>query len=440
MKRVALLFLIPLLAGCLSEGEEPAETEAPTITKGVENVGTYYSIGASTFEPTIGITSDGGIFMTSYAGLGAGTNIRRSMDQGQTWDDATPELLPGSKPIPNSNDPYLYVDQITDRIYDFDMCLTLAGFCTSISDDNGDTWTFLGPATGYQPLLDHQTIAATPAPEGQTIGYPNYLTFCVNRGATVTGAWCSTSLDGGLLWTPLVPGFPVTVTQCSGLHGHVTGDIQGNFYRGNPSCDGPAVYKSADGGLTWTEHRIAPGTTVNGHEIATATDSVGNVYALWMSGNLPYLSVSFDGANSWTEPLLVAPEGAYQAGFPTIEAAAEGRAAFSFIAANQNVTEEQEWHGYIGLVDATGNVTYELVQVNDDLDPLDVRRACGLIRCGGFGDFIDIAIDAEGRPWAALAHNGHGDAGIVGTLRTGTSLWTGQPLSELPEGGASIWE
>lgn len=438
MRALALLLIIPLFAGCLedtsTQGSEEFEPE-PEVE--MVATGTYYSIGDTTFEPTIGATSEG-LFMTSFAGLGAGTVIRRSLDHGQTWDDATPRTITGAKLIPNSNDPYLYVDQSTDRVYDFDMCLILSGFCVAYSDDHGDTWFTTSIATGFAPALDHQSMASTPAPEGQTVGYPNYLTFCVNRGPTIAGAWCSTSLDGGIVWAPLVPGFPVTSQQCSGLHGHVTGDPYGNFYRGNPSCSGPAVYKSSDGGFTWSEHTIA-NMGVNGHEIATATDEVGNVYALWMTDNLPYISISTDGANTWSEPKPVGPEGATLAGFPTIEAAGEGRAAFSFIATFENQTEEQDWHAYIGLVHDT-NLTYELVQVNDHSDPLDSGRQCGLIRCGGFGDFIDIAIDHEGRPWAALAHNLHGETGIVGTLRTGHSLWTGEPLGELPEGGAGIWE
>ena len=45
--------------------------------------GTYYGTGWDTFEPTIGITSSGAIFFTNYNGLGDGTHIIRSRDQGQ---------------------------------------------------------------------------------------------------------------------------------------------------------------------------------------------------------------------------------------------------------------------------------------------------------------------------------------------------------------------
>ena len=79
------------------------------------------------------------------------------------------------------------------------------------------------------------------------------------------------------------------------------------------------------------------------------------------------------------------------------------------------------------------------VVVNLPGDPLDITSDCGNVRCGGFGDFIDVELDDEGRPWIALAHNaaGTGEA-VIGTLMTGPSLY-GEftQLPELPVGGNS---
>ena len=76
--------------------------------------------------------------------------------------------------------------------------------------------------------------------------------------------------------------------------------------------------------------------------------------------------------------------------------------------------------------------------VNAPDDPLDTTENCGNVRCGGFGDFIDIAIDLEGRPWAALSHNPDGDTGIVGTFIAGPALRGDlQNLTTLPVGGSS---
>lgn len=86
-------------------------------------------------------------------------------------------------------------------------------------------------------------------------------------------------------------------------------------------------------------------------------------------------------------------------------------------------------------MDALHDDAYASIPVNAVDDPLDTGRACGNIRCGGFGDFVDITIDPAGRPWAALAHNGHGEGidgeGIVGTLKEGPSLRQPGPLDPL---------
>lgn len=428
---------------------DKASQDLPLLSRLANTTGTYYHIGTSTFEPTIGATSTGGIFMTHYRGLGSGAEIRRSMDQGQSWDDATPRLPTGQKMIPNSNDPYLYVDPWTDRIYDFDMCVILQGFCVAYSDDDGDSWTLYSVATGESAVLDHQSLASSPHREGpEPVGYPNVLAFCVNRGSGAVGPWCSTSYDAGLSWTPLAPGYPVGTPQCSGLHGHLTGSPDGRFYRGNPSCDGPAVYRSDDGGLTWSEHTITTNPGVQGHEVATATDDEGNVYAFWIGDDgLPYLAWSTDAAETWSQPKMVGAPGVTAAGFPTLEAGAEGRAAWAYIATDvdrgyDGDEDDMEWTGYIGFsIDLLSGATITNVPVNAPDDPLDDEgRPCGAMRCGGFGDFIDIAIDHEGRPWAAMAHNGHDNAGLVGTFATGPSLRLDGDLSRLPLGGDAIWD
>ena len=67
---------------------------------------TYYGTGFDTFEPTIGITGSGAIFFTNWNGLGDGTHIIRSRDQGQTWEDVGPFGMSDDQgQTPNSNDP-----------------------------------------------------------------------------------------------------------------------------------------------------------------------------------------------------------------------------------------------------------------------------------------------------------------------------------------------
>ena len=106
--------------------------------------GTYYGIGVSTFEPTIGITSQDNLFMTSWGnGPGGSTAIIRcsNMIEMTSLDYVCENTYQGQ--IVNSNDPYVYVDPWTDRIMKFDMH-ALVGMTVEWSDDEGETWGPLG--------------------------------------------------------------------------------------------------------------------------------------------------------------------------------------------------------------------------------------------------------------------------------------------------------
>lgn len=401
--------------------------------------GTYFGMTADTFEPTIGITSDGDLVMTNHRGAGDGTHIYRTQDGGLTWEDVGPfnQVFPQTGQTLNSNDPYVYVDPWTDRIVKFDMHALTAMF-VEFSDDGGDTWSLPASADGYYSPQDHQSIASMPDVGGLG-SYPTIYVFCINTGSSAVGPQCSRSLTGGVGWDIQRPGYPVGVPQCSGLHGHLVGSEDGNIYRGNPSCDGPAVYRSTDGGYTWSEHTVTTEIGTQSHEIATATDAVGNVYAHWIGDDqLPWFAASSDAGDTWTEPMMVAPPSGISAtGFPTITAGAEGRVAISYIGIEEN---EGMWNGYISVMtDAFAeHPLITTVAVNTIDDPLDTTDNCGSVRCGGFGDFIDIELDDFGRPYAALAHNVYGDEGLIGTWVEGPALHGDLvPLPPGPVGGPS---
>jgi len=402
--------------------------------------GTYYGIGVSTFEPTIGITSADNLFMTSWGnGPGGSTAIIRcsNMIEMVELDYTCENTYQGS--VANSNDPYVYVDPWTDRVMKFDMH-ALAGMTVEWSDDEGESWGPLGLAsfaTGYS-VQDHQTIASSPY---NALLHETTWVFCVN------GNWiaplCSTSNDGGLTWGPEVPGAPANCNS-GGLTGHMVGSNNGNFYRGNPSCDGEgyAIYRSTNGGLTWTEHVLptedtGTAATWNAEEAQVYPDESDNLHAMWMGiDNMPYYSYSFDTGDSWSAPIMIAPPiGLNGTGFPAIAAGDSGRVAFAYLGDSGGNT----WNGYISVMtDAFSEIPLiTTVQVNNFGDPLDTEVDCGYNRCGGFGDFIDILVDQYGRPWFGLSHN-IVDQGIYGTMMVGPSLRDSTvPLNPLPEGGFS---
>jgi len=410
---------------------------------------TYYGTGFDTFEPTIGVTSSGSIFFTNYNGAGDGTHIIRSQDKGQTWEDVGPFLggdEGGSGQTLNSNDPYIYVDKFTDRLVKFDMH-ALAVINVEYSDNDGETWSTPYPTQGYAVPQDHQSIASMPHPNAIS-GEVVYV-YCINTGSPAAGAQCSRSLDGGRVWDAQQPGYPTGTAQCSGLHGHVAGGMDGSVYRGNPSCDGPAVYRSLDGGYTWTEHTITTEIGMqqgwHSHEVATAVDEGGNVHATWIGVDMmPWYAYSRDQGDTWSNPMMIAAPEVQETGFPTIFAGDEGRVVLGYIGEVNDVetnASNSGWSGYMAIMtDAfADNPLITSVAVNSPDDPLDITSDCGNVRCGGFGDFIDVEIDDEGRPWIALSHNAAGsDEAIIGILTEGPTLYGDLTyLEELLEGGPS---
>ncbi|MBT92414.1 MAG: hypothetical protein CMA61_01240 [Euryarchaeota archaeon] len=498
---VALLFISPVFAGCF--GEEKAPTQEPdgpfifeegdvssttwyhypgtvsspfaidatnseavsaaNITANLSgnstpyfSTGTYYGTGYDTFEPTLGVTSSGAIFFTNYNGLGDGTHIIRSQDQGQTWEDVGPfgAIDDDSGQTPNSNDPYLYVDKFTDRLIKFDMHV-LAAMFVEYSDNDGESWSVPFTVEGYYQPQDHQSIASMPAPPGVTAFHEVIYVYCINTGSSANGAQCSRSLDGGHTWDVQQIGYPIeSYPQCSGLHGHVAGGSDGSVYRGNPSCEGPAVYRSLDGGYSWTEHTITTEVGMqqgwHSHEVAVAVDEEGAVHATWISTDeMPWYAYSRDQGATWSEPMMVAAPGVSETGFPTIFAGDSGRVVIGYIGEMNDCNEENNttsgtacgWGGYMAVMtDAFAeHPLITSVAVNLASDPLDITSDCGNVRCGGFGDFIDVEIDDEGRPWIALAHNAGGfEEAIIGTFISGPALYGElRALPELPLGGNS---
>ena len=427
---------------------ESIESANLTVDLSGDNVpfwtqGSYYGIGMTTFEPTMGITSSDNLYMSSYGNGPAGSTaiVQCTGLIGMTdlSDYSCVNVYDPISPVPNSNDPYVYVDKWTDRIMKFDMH-ALAGMTVEWSDNDGSSWSPPTFATSYS-VQDHQTIGSSPYP---ALAHPTTWVFCVN------GNWaaplCSTSFDGGLSWSPEVPGAPLDCNS-GGLSAHIEGAENGNFYRGNVGCNGSgySIYRSTDGGFTWTEHPLPTETsgtadTWNFEEAQVAIDDSNNVHAMWMgSDNMPYYAYSRDNGESWSEAMMLAPPiGLVGTGFPVVTAGSEGRVAFGYVGDVGN----QTWNGYMTiLTDAfSENPLFTTVQVNLPEDPIDSSNAypegCGYERCGGLGDFLDMAVDQYGRPWFSLANNDAGEIGIFATITDGPSLRGDlQPLTPMPLGG-----
>ena len=176
----------------------------------------YYSIGMSTFEPTMGITSTGNLYITSWGNGNAGSTAivqcSNMVEMTSITDYTCQDVYGAVPPVANSNDPYVYVDPWTDRIMKFDMH-ALGGMTVEWSDDEGQSWTGPSIATGYS-VQDHQTIASSPY--GGLL-HETLWVFCIN--GNYPAPLCSASQDGGFTWGPELPGAPVDC-QSGGLSAH----------------------------------------------------------------------------------------------------------------------------------------------------------------------------------------------------------------------------
>src|SRR3954447_12178828 len=99
-------------------------------------------VGRKSAEPTLGVDRDGvGYYAASDfdgpGGATARTELYRSDDGARTWQEHTPQVTGIDYP-PTTLDPYVYVDQRTDRVYGIE--LNGAGSFLTFSDDHGATW------------------------------------------------------------------------------------------------------------------------------------------------------------------------------------------------------------------------------------------------------------------------------------------------------------
>lgn len=480
---LALLTLLPLaVAGCVTPGAglDPSAEDALGFPVGVNEgaalahvagdvlsgqvvtdvVGTMRLIGHDAAEPTVAITSDGTLF---YAAITfendlAGqelplprTDILRSVDGGLTWDDVTPYLPGGAvRSHFDTGDPYVYVDPATDRVYDLDQRFAVGQYSISYSDDKGETWSlpvFLCDA----PPCDHQTMVtfAPPLLPASPL-YPSHVMVCYNQIAAVA---CKVSPDGGAAWTRATPPFlgvqpggsngalgPV----CGGLHGHIVSSAEGVVYLPKEHCGVPMVAVTKDGGATWATAAVGP-AGASGPDPVVAVDEEGNVYYVWLDADgKMFLSTSTDEGATWSEPIDITPPGLTATHLPAIAAGAAGELVVAFAGTDDPEGYEQDldaeeanatWHGYLSVLEDALAPAPAIVtaRVNPLDDPI-VRGHCGPGRCPALYDFIDVIIDADGRPWAAFSDacvdecvtdpsvGNNALDGFVATLETGPSL------------------
>jgi hypothetical protein len=205
-----------------------------------------------------------------------------------------------------------------------------------------------------------------------------------------------------------------TSGACNGaLTGHMAADREGRVYIGSAACGLPYVSVTEDGGNHWTDVIVSDGintpATVNGnHDVNLAVDSAGNVYAIWLDDrdNLPYLVVSRDHGQHWSVPLMVAPPGMTSMSYPSIDAGDEGRIALSFVGTSGDASDAtRPWSYFVAVsTEALSDqplFTYAVATIPGATQVVGRGTGC----CSPMKDFLSVVVapTAGGRVWASLS-------------------------------------
>lgn len=430
----ALVVVILLLPFVIASGHEATASdfcevvtpstgasEACELEGSVSRLTKNPSEGHTAFEPTMHSGPDGDLYYaltdTNGVAIGFGAGVARSLDRGGSWEDVSPTFA-GQQVPPETNDPYVYVDPWTGRVFSFHMAPILTCSILSFSDDAGESWTTNPLGCGPTGVWDHQTMVAAPPTEGTDLlgDYPNVLVQCVNA---IYAAVCARSLDGGLTWTHGIPVHVndwVATTRRGAQHGHLASEPDGTIYL--PTSEGathPVVYISRDSGLSWERAQVSE-RTMPFQDPTVAVDAAGTIWVTYQdrSGAL-WLAHSTDDGATWSE-VRVTPEGVIGT-MPAMVAGDAGHVAIaypgtddvaSFDAIDDLTDAERDqlvWGGFWTVsTDADQpDASFTTVEATGD-DPLMRGDACANGgRCRFQVDFIEATVTPDGQVFASLS-------------------------------------
>jgi len=376
-------------------------------------------VGRDSAEPTIAVDKQGRVFYPSATFDGPGgladTRLRRSVDDGRTWQDITPEL-PEVPDLPVTLDPYVYIEEDSGRVFNLD--LYVGSSYLQFSDDGGETFQ-TNPVASGDFVNDHQTLSAGPlTKQAKAAGlktldpdFPEAVYYCFNR---VSDSSCGRSLDGGRSFQKsgsfAYPGVEPMEggAFCGGLHGHVIADRDGRVFLPKGHCNRPYISISNDAGINWNRGRVSDRIDMPDNQSSIAADRGGNLYYVWYDSKhrLPWLAISRDHGKTWGNPIMIAPPNVREVQWPTIAAGGNGRIAISFPGTTERNQGDKTraWDYYVVTSPnaLAGNPTFVSNISNPANDPVHRGDCPG--RCGNMLDFLDVLVSpADGHAvWATV--------------------------------------
>ena len=418
------LVLLLLAAGCVTPAADlsPADAVPGAAARVVAFLGdgspaplpalvgeaAYLLTGHDGSEPNVGVTKAGSVFVT------AGEEVLRSRDRGETWETVWVLGLEAVgapvDPIFNS-DPMLWVDPVTDVVYNDPMWPTLACSALVSSKDDGDTW-FERYGVCHPPPMDHQRLGSgLPGPKAPPLAgvlHPTVLYQCYNQ---IVESVCAMSYDGGLTWAAHAVVANAARDGCGGTTGSPRAGPDGTV--AVPMwCDAPGVVGfSEDNGLTWRLSRLPDPDGPGWGDPSVAWTPDGTVYVAWSDGGyMHYLARSRDKGATWDGPWRLAPPDVGTTVFGAIATGADGRLGALLIGTREDLDDpsvapdDTRWHAYLVTTQDAGAPvpTFVSRQVTPDEDPVQV--GCVWLRgftvpgseCRNMADFIDAAMAPDG--------------------------------------------
>lgn len=315
-------------------------------------------------EPMLGVAPDGTIFLT---GTGPGQRLTpedaplsayrptqtiwRSADDGQSWEDVTPELPPTTHT--GGVDNVLTVAPDGTVYY-----LNAAGATQHMvrSTDAGDTWDPL-PLPPFPAPMHRAWIVADD--QGQV--------HVASESLATLNNWHLGSQDRGTTWGP-----PTPIHEDPGFGSDLAMGPDGTLYLARTSLAAatPAeedtwdLLVSTDGGTTWERRTMFPQEAeLTGSWQSLEVGPDGTLYMVWAQmhegTSLVHYAYSTDG-QTWSQPRPVAPVAGSQT-LPWLDVRGPGELGVVWYAADQE--------GPPGEVDARWYVDYASVTGASTDDP-----------------------------------------------------------------------